>query len=239
LLLFVACLLLSSKRLQIAQTTECRLYSHTPLVTQVVDDAEAVCPSHDWSSLEPVKQASILIRLQDLFAALEVRGVLMLLGNGSTVGSIDVFPPSRHQLLRSFNEPHSVSALLSVGARALTKHFHRGIDRFWGEPLKKGGDAVKNAHAEALLQKILGSAVWVNVHCIVHNVPLLEVRNADGYGARWTADGSAFRGFLEPPMADGHDKGTKCASNAKTFLLTVFFLFLFARMAALDSDAHH
>lgn len=28
-----------------------------------------------------------------------------------------------------------------------------------------------------------------------------------GYGARWTYDGSQFRGFLEPQMVDGHDVG--------------------------------
>ena len=28
-----------------------------------------------------------------------------------------------------------------------------------------------------------------------------------GYGARWTADGSMFRGFLEPQMEGGHDAG--------------------------------
>lgn len=30
-----------------------------------------------------------------------------------------------------------------------------------------------------------------------------------GYGARWTADGSSFRGFLEPQMVDGHSVGWK------------------------------
>ena len=28
-----------------------------------------------------------------------------------------------------------------------------------------------------------------------------------GYGVRWLADGSSFRGFLEPQMEDGHAVG--------------------------------
>ena len=36
---------------------------------------------------------------------------------------------------------------------------------------------------------------------------VLEVRTADGYGAQWSADGAAFRGFLEPQMPDGHAVG--------------------------------
>jgi hypothetical protein len=38
-------------------------------------------------------------------------------------------------------------------------------------------------------------------------VHVLEVRTLEGYGARWTSDGSFFRGFLEPHMEDGHEKG--------------------------------
>ena len=36
----------------------------------------------------------------------------------------------------------------------------------------------------------------------------IEARVPEGYGARWalTADGARFRGFLEPPMEDGHAK---------------------------------
>ena len=44
------------------------------------------------------------------------------------------------------------------------------------------------------------------------DVEILEVRHVDGYGARWTADGSFFRGFLEPQMEDGHHKGACCLS---------------------------
>jgi len=39
------------------------------------------------------------------------------------------------------------------------------------------------------------------------DLAVFELRIAAGYGARWLADGSEFRGFLEPPMEDGHSKG--------------------------------
>ena len=40
-----------------------------------------------------------------------------------------------------------------------------------------------------------------------HPLQVFEVRTAEGYGARWLADGSEFRGFLEPQMEEGHSKG--------------------------------
>jgi len=38
-------------------------------------------------------------------------------------------------------------------------------------------------------------------------VYVIEARVKEGYGARWTADGKQFRGFLEPQMVDGHTAG--------------------------------
>ena len=45
--------------------------------------------------------------------------------------------------------------------------------------------------------------------CVVfqHDVYIIEARQEGGYGARWSADGSMFRGFLEPQMEGGHDAG--------------------------------
>ena len=55
---------------------------------------------------------------------------------------------------------------------------------------------------------MLRDCVWVNVHIIVHSEIIIECRIEQGYGMRWTGDGR-FRGFLEPQMSDGHDKGWK------------------------------
>lgn len=39
------------------------------------------------------------------------------------------------------------------------------------------------------------------------HVVMSQVRNSRGYGMRWSADGSQFRGFIEPQAEDGHDNG--------------------------------
>jgi hypothetical protein len=41
-----------------------------------------------------------------------------------------------------------------------------------------------------------------------HNVSIIELRIKEGYGIRWETTG-AFRGFLEPQMENGHEKGWK------------------------------
>jgi len=55
-----------------------------------------------------------------------MRGILTLFRIRKTKGSHDFLPPSPKQLLRSFNLIHNDKSRQTVGARALTKHFHRG-----------------------------------------------------------------------------------------------------------------
>ena len=48
------------------------------------------------------------------------------------------------------------------------------------------------------------------ISCFKHaHLRVIEVRCVEGYGARWSHDGSAFRGFLEPQIEDGHAAGWK------------------------------
>jgi hypothetical protein len=57
--------------------------------------------------------------------------------------------------------------------------------------------------ALAKFQEIFALHLLVFVVLIIieqHELPCLEVRIAEGYGARWLADGAQFRGFLEPQM---------------------------------------
>ena len=132
-----------------------------------------------------------------------VRLVLDILGIRHTVGSINVLPPPLGALLKSFCQPHKSTSALTAGARALSKHCHRdGSTKYWGSCT--GNDASKNSHACTILYRILNDASWVNIHLLPHGVEVLEVRCSLGYGARWSSDGSEFRGFLEPQMADGH-----------------------------------
>jgi len=142
--------------------------------------------------------------LDEVIASLGPWGMLRLLGIRRTRLSLARAPPSIGQLVRSFNTPHNSALQLSAGARALTKHWHRAPSdqRFWISSLK-GGDAEKNDVAEAVLMRILKGAVWANCHCLPGSQEAVyELRLPNGYGARWSADGSSFRGFLEPQAWD-------------------------------------
>lgn len=99
---------------------------------------------------------------------------------------------------------------LTVGGRAICKHCGRGEDGWWGNC--GGTEADKNDSAEQVVLLILATATWANLHAFGGGGGdgqdgVFEVREALGYGARWSADGSVFRGFLEPHMEDGHEKG--------------------------------
>lgn len=84
---------------------------------------------------------------------------------------------------------------LTVGARGLTKHAHRSSEGFWGE--NRGTEVQKNENAREKLNMIISEAVWVNLHLLPHQEVVIEIRIEQGYGMRWTIDGT-FRGFLEP-----------------------------------------
>jgi len=159
-----------------------------------------------FASASTATATELKAMLVDLLTKLGVRGIMTLLGIQCTIGSGDILPPSRDMLMKSFTTSHSGSSL-TVGGRALTKHFHRGTDRWWGEI--SGTDSEKNKRALILLLRFMRGAVWLNIHGLPGQVQVLEMRIANGYGARWTADGASFRGFLEPHMVDGWKTGWK------------------------------
>ncbi|KAL4144285.1 hypothetical protein PRNP1_013422 [Phytophthora ramorum] len=131
------------------------------------------------------------------------RGVLTLLGFQQTVGSRSLAPLTLHQCLAAFTQRFTPGEPLSVGARAFSKHCARSSSGWWGE--LKGNDAAKNERAERKVRDVLASATWKNIHSLPHAQATMEVRNALGYGARWDAETRTFRGFLEPPMVNGHE----------------------------------
>lgn len=148
----------------------------------------------------------IKYRIREVVNMLGKRGLLDLLGVRKTVGTKDLWPCARSKLHQSFNAAHSEKAVLSVGARALAKHHHRDeTSSWWGTSL--GTEAEKNAHALRLMNLILDKATWINIHWLPQEIFVIEVRVIEGYGARWTADGEQFRGFVEPQMIDGHEVG--------------------------------
>jgi hypothetical protein len=168
-----------------------------------------IATEHGFTSPQLVLPVTRLIDLVGGY-----RGIQALLGLRLTVGSVPSLPPPLYILERSFHALHADTkggkpmkhkSILTVGARAYLKHCHRGADAWWGTDV--GSEHDKNQRATALLHKLLRDAIWVNVHMLPGDEWVVEIRVAEGYGARWTADGLKFRGFLEPPMPDGHVKG--------------------------------
>ncbi|CAI5729861.1 unnamed protein product [Hyaloperonospora brassicae] len=131
------------------------------------------------------------------------RGILTLLGFQQTVGSRNVPPLTLCQCLAAFTQRHTPNEPLMVGARAFSKHCARSASGWWGT--LEGNDHAKNARAEKKVRELLACATWKNIHCLPHAHATMEIRNALGYGARWDAETQTFRGFLEPPMANGHE----------------------------------
>lgn len=147
-------------------------------------------------------------RIRYILTLLDKRGMLDLLGIRKTVGTKEILPCSRTTLEKCFTEKHSPNSQLSVGARALAKHHHRDSSTSWWG-VCTGTEQAKNEHALKIMNKILDNATWLNTHWLPQDIIILEARHFEGYGARWTADGSSFRGFLEPQMEGGHDAGWK------------------------------
>lgn len=178
----------------------------TPTIVQLFEALKQANTSHD----------SLKSLAKDLILGLGPRGILTMLGQRKTPGSQDIAWPDVNELKQSFNKPHTVltpeqqarqrnpASKLTVGARALTKHCHRSSEGFWG--MFRGSEEKKNSDANEKLDQILKDCVWVNVHVITHSEIIVECRIQEGYGMRWTGSGN-FRGFLEPQMADGHQKG--------------------------------
>ncbi|EDQ84608.1 uncharacterized protein MONBRDRAFT_39237 [Monosiga brevicollis MX1] len=132
----------------------------------------------------------------------------MLLGLRTTQGSLPLLPPPLSVCLATFNALHKPdsAARLSQGARALSKHCHRDTSsQFWG--VARGPEPAQNEHALEVLARLVTNVAWINVHELPHATQVVEIRNAEGYGMRWSADGRDFRGFLEPQMVDGHEQG--------------------------------
>ncbi|XP_062507764.1 uncharacterized protein LOC134184164 isoform X1 [Corticium candelabrum] len=156
-----------------------------------------------WPSLSKNAQQE---RVYEILLMLGDRGVLDTLSIRQTAGSVDMLPPSKSQLLKTFTAQNNEKAKLTVGARALAKHCHRDSScNWWGCSTGKEDD--KNEYALSVVTRILEDASWINVHILPHDIKVVEVRSSEGYGARWTADGLEFRGFLEPQMEDGHAMG--------------------------------
>eukprot|EP00512_Aurantiochytrium_limacinum_P009236 CAMPEP_0171540118 /NCGR_PEP_ID=MMETSP0960-20121227/1005_1 /TAXON_ID=87120 /ORGANISM="Aurantiochytrium limacinum, Strain ATCCMYA-1381" /LENGTH=327 /DNA_ID=CAMNT_0012087255 /DNA_START=65 /DNA_END=1048 /DNA_ORIENTATION=- len=150
-------------------------------------------------------------RVDKFLETLGVNGVLYCLDHRVTTGTLPVLSPPLDVLLSSFLLPNRPTKPLTVGGRALTKHCNRGAADWWGGD--KGNDGAKNVRAYNRVIHILKSASWVNIHVLPAGdkrslLPVIEFRCPEGFGARWSADGISFRGFLEPIAHFQLDRGT-------------------------------
>ncbi|KAH6770337.1 hypothetical protein C2S52_015140 [Perilla frutescens var. hirtella] len=158
-----------------------------------------------------IPTSQLCVIMASILSGLSYSGVQKLLGFVETVGTNpELLPPSTSTLLSTFSAPHNPDvkgSTLTNGARALAKHVDRSSEGYWG-PLR-GSDTEKNRHATNVINHLLANYSWMNMHIVRPHGTIFEIRNDDGYGARWSVDGTKFIGFLEPYAVDGHSKGWK------------------------------
>ena len=143
---------------------------------------------------------------REVFAEVDLRNLLALLGMRLTPGSIitpDLHLPIESILLEAATQPYNRN--LTVASRELSKHILRSEKRFWGE-IEGSGDE-KNAYSKNKLQSIFEDKTWSNIFGHFKHKSVYEIRVESGHGARWTLkDGIKFIGFVEPFESVKHMK---------------------------------
>ena len=179
---------------------------------------ETLQPPIDTQKLHPdLKQLLVLEddcvsnnQPPEIFESLTISTRQILSGITPTISTIKgQFLPKRSNLIETF-QAHRPFSKLTEGGKAFTKHFHRSRGGWWGQA--KGSPEQINEMALRKVNEILDRANWRNIFYLPGEQPVCEYRVILGYGARWswdltTSQCKAFRGFLEPPQEDGHEKG--------------------------------
>ena len=150
----------------------------------------------------------------DFLVSIEPKGFLCCLGIRRTIGSYEnCLPPDRRDLEYMFNKLNKIlpekeyhhnpnPPIITVGARALQKHASRnGPVTYWLGKQQMDGmtEQEKNQKADQLCVRLLNACQWLNVMtlCPASKDLILEIRDCNGYGARWEVD-NQFRGLIEP-----------------------------------------
>uniref|UniRef100_A0A0E0MEJ8 ASCH domain-containing protein n=1 Tax=Oryza punctata TaxID=4537 RepID=A0A0E0MEJ8_ORYPU len=123
----------------------------------------------------------------------------------------DGLPPPRSVLISScmkLHQPNVNGCSLTDAARALAKHVHRSSDGWWGS--FHGSDVKKNQLASEIIDRLLRECCWMNIHLTQPYGPVYEIRVHEGYGARWSQDGSKFDLLLYVMLKM---KGVRSAQN--------------------------
>ncbi|XP_020584467.1 uncharacterized protein LOC110027395 isoform X6 [Phalaenopsis equestris] len=198
----------------IMEDVEFELHVQEPLFSQLKEGLKTAvgrCATEDYNRISAgallLFNRCLLLEVQGLGS----EGVGALLGMMHTAGTVsDALPPPKSQLLSSFMKlyrPNSEGSTLTDAARSLAKHTHRSSEGWWGS--FRGGDSEKNRLALEIVRRLLNECCWMNVYDIPTHGRVFEIRVHEGYGARWSHDGSKFIGFLEPYTEEGHSKGWK------------------------------
>ncbi|KAM7465124.1 hypothetical protein LguiB_012686 [Lonicera macranthoides] len=136
--------------------------------------------------------SQLYLSLATILSGLSYDGIQRLLGLAHTVGTIsEALPPPRSTLLSSFLLPHNPNvkgSKLTDGARALAKHLNRSSDGYWGTFC--GSDSNKNMLAVDVIRRLIDHCCWLNMHIVPPHGVIFEIRVYDGYGARWSQDGT-------------------------------------------------
>ncbi|KAH0460283.1 hypothetical protein IEQ34_010946 [Dendrobium chrysotoxum] len=191
--------------LQVQDVRYYRVQIYRKFYTEEKEKSNGVLAIH---VLKPASQP--YISLGNLLSGLGCEGVGSLLGMMHTAGTVsDALPPPRSHLLSSFmklHRPNVEGSTITEAARSLAKHVHRSSEEWWGS---FRGDSEKNRLASEIVNHLLNECCWMNVYDIQTHNRVFEIRIHEGYGARWSHDGSKFIGFLEPYTEEGHSKGWK------------------------------
>lgn len=132
-----------------------------------------------------------------------------------TKGTLFLLPPPDSVLRETYNAPPRPKTRMSSGAVALCKHFERGgasserglAHPFWTLP--KGSNENKTEIAGQILEHMLADAIWKNVMLLHTGLAVYEIRNAKGFGMRWTLDIKEKEEDSKlNPAADGNDSAS-------------------------------
>jgi hypothetical protein len=81
----------------------------------------------------------------------------------------------------------------------MQKHANRSNSGFWGKQ-KHLSERLMNEAANQKIRQVLAKITWINIHTLSKTTCdeiILELRQAQGFGARWTCD-LDFKGLIEP-----------------------------------------
>ncbi|KAL3641609.1 hypothetical protein CASFOL_012424 [Castilleja foliolosa] len=140
----------------------------------------------------PTSQPQVI--MASILSGLSYSGIQRLLGFVETTGTDpELLPPPASTLLSTFLAPHNPDvkgSTLTNGARALAKHANRSSKGYWGT--LHGSDSEKNKHAMDVIRCLLTHCGWMNMHMVRPHGNVFEIRTGDGYGARWSGDGTKW-----------------------------------------------